>query len=340
MNYKQILTVASMLLLSGGAQAATPQWCAGGTPVKFALATWESAQYFTEIIRFIVTHGYDCKTETLTGSNAIMEAALVANDLQVYPEQWEGRTKIVMQGRADGKVELAGNIFVGGSREGWFVPDYVINGDPKRGIKPMAPDLKSVADLPRYKDLFKDDEDPSRGRFLNCPTGWDCERINNQKFKAYKLAATYTNFRPGTGGTLDATISSHYERGKPVLFFYWSPASLMGKYKFAQLQEPEFNEKCWKTLFNTTTDDVCGSATPSFKLTIGVSTPFVKAAPEVIAFFNKLSIPPDTVNRAIIEMVERKVSGAVVAKEFLQKNKALWKQWVPADVADKVDAKL
>jgi glycine betaine/proline transport system substrate-binding protein len=39
-------------------------------------------------------------------------------------------------------------------------------------------------------------------------------------------------------------------------------------------------------------------------------------------------------------MGERKVSGSVLAKEFLQKNKALWTQWVPADVAQKVETKL
>lgn len=343
MNYRHLLaaSAAALLMSAGSAQAATatPQWCAGGAPVKFAGVTWESAQFFTEIARFIVANGYGCQTESVTGSTAVTESALVSNDLQVWVEQWD-RTNVIKKGRSDGKIDLVGNILAGGTREGWFVPDYVVNGDAKRGIKPMAPDLKSVADLPKYKDLFKDDEDPSRGRFLNCPTGWDCERINNQKFKAYKLAATYTNFRPGTGGALDATIASAYERGKPILFYYWSPAGLMGKYKFVQLQEPEFTEKCWKSVQNTTTDDVCGTVTPSFKLTIGVSTPFIKGAPDVIAFFEKLSVPADIVNRAITEMGERKVGGAVLAKEFLQKNKALWQQWVPADVAGKVEAKL
>lgn len=338
-HYKHLLTASAALMFAGGVQAATPQWCASGAPVKFAGVTWESAQFFTEIARFIVANGYDCKTESVTGSTAVTETALVSNDLQVWVEQWD-RTNVIKKGRTDGKIDLVGDILAGGTKEGWFVPDYVVHGDPKRGIKAVAPDLKSVADLPRYKDLFKDDEEPSKGRFLNCPTGWDCERINNQKFKAYKLAASYTNFRPGTGGALDATISSNYERGKPILFYYWSPAGLMGKYKFVQLQEPEFTEKCWKTVQNSTTDDVCGTATPSFKLTIGVSTPFIKGAPEIIAFFNKLSVSSDIVNHAITEMGERKVGGAVLAKEFLQKNKTLWKQWVPADVADKVEAKL
>lgn len=329
----------AMSLASVTAQAAAPQWCTSGKPIKFAEVTWESAQFFTEIARVILEKGYDCKTETVTGSTAVTEAALVSNDLQVWMEQWD-RTDVIKKGKDAGKIELVGNILQGGTVEGWFVPDYVVKGDAARGIKPMAPDLKSVADLPKYKELFKDEEDSSKGRFLNCPTGWDCERINNQKFKAYKMADNYTNFRPGTGGALDATIASAYKRGKPVLFYYWSPAGLMGKYNFIKLEEPAFTEKCWKTVQNTTTDDVCGTATPSFKLYVGMSTPLIKDAPEVVEFFKKYSIPGDIVNKTITEMGERKVGGSVVATEFMAKNKDLWKQWVPADIAGKIEAKL
>lgn len=326
-------------MASVSAQAATPQWCASGKPVRFAEVTWESAQFFTEIARIILEKGYECKTETVTGSTAVTEAALVSNDIQVWMEQWD-RTDVIKKGQETGKIKLVGNILQGGTVEGWFVPDYVVKGDPARGIKAMAPDLKSVDDLPKYKELFQDEEDPSKGRFLNCPTGWDCERINNQKFKAYHMSENYTNFRPGTGGALDATIASAYKRGKPVLFYYWSPAGLMGKYNFIQLEEPAFTEKCWKTVQNTTTDDVCGTATPSFKLYAGVSTPFIEGAPEVIPFFEKYSIPGEIVNKTITEMGDRKVDGSVVAAEFMTKHKELWKTWLPSDVAAKVEANL
>ena len=342
MKQNKLMLSASLVLASsliGGVAHATPKWCVSGKPVKFAAVTWESAQFFTEVARIIVENGYDCKTESVTGSTAVTEAALASNDLQVWMEQWD-RTDVIKKGREAGKLQLLGNILQGGTEEGWYVPDYVVKGDSKRGIKALAPDLKSVADLAKYKDLFKDEEDPSKGRFLNCPTGWDCERINNQKFKAYKMQDSYTNFRPGTGGSLDATITSAIARGKPVLFYYWSPAALMGKYNFIKLSEPAFTEKCWKTLQNTTTDDVCGSATPPFKLYVGASTPFIKEAPEIVDFFGKFTISSGNVNKVIAEMTERKIDGALAAKEFLIKNKVLLRQWLPSDVAAKVEKSL
>ena len=45
------------------------------------------------------------------------------------------------------------------------MPTYVIEGDPERGIEPMAPDLKSVLDLPDYWAVPRS-EDPSKGGLL------------------------------------------------------------------------------------------------------------------------------------------------------------------------------
>ena len=47
--------------------------------------------------------------------------------------------------------------------QGWYVPTYMIRGDKKRGIRPVAPDLKSAADLPGYKELFRDPAAPGSG---------------------------------------------------------------------------------------------------------------------------------------------------------------------------------
>ncbi|MFP3335160.1 glycine betaine ABC transporter substrate-binding protein, partial [Pseudomonas sp. SIMBA_064] len=86
-----------------------------------------------------------------------------------------------------------------GATEGWWVPEYVIKGDPAKGLKPLAPDLKTVQDLARYKEVFKDPESPGKGRFLNSPIGWTSEVVNAQKLKAYGLDDSYVNFRSGSG---------------------------------------------------------------------------------------------------------------------------------------------
>jgi glycine betaine/proline transport system substrate-binding protein len=258
----------------------------------------------------------------------------------VWVESWN-RTDIIKKGQEMGKVRLVGDLLSGGGAiEGFFVPEYVVKGDAKRGIKAMAPDLKSVADLPKYKALFKDDEEPGKGRFLSCPVGWDCEKFNTQKLKAYKLDSDYTNFRAGTGAALDAAITSAIERGRPILFYYWSPASLMGKYKLIQLQEPAYNAKCWDTIKDIKVKDVCPSATPDTKLTVAVSTPFASSNPGAIAVMEKVQLNPDQINGAVAQMTDRKASSDVVAREFMKANPAVWQKWVSADAASKINAAL
>jgi len=325
----------SMLLLASSSLSMAGSWCAAGKPVRLAGITWESGQFYAALISEIIRIGYGCQVETVPGSTAATETALVNGDLQLWTEQWN-RTDIIKKGLASGKIKLIGDLLQGGAYEGFFVPDYVIKGDARRGIKPMAPGLQTVADLPRYKDLFKDEEEPGKGRFLNCPSGWDCERINTQKLKAYQLGASYTNFRAGTGSAMDAAIASAYERGKPVLFYYWAPATLMGRYQFIQLKEPAYNAKCWPTLQANKGEAPCPSATPATTLQVGVASNFMAAEPAIIAFINKVKLSPELLNRTIARMSERKLSPELMAREFLKQQPALWKSWVPADVAVKV----
>ena len=194
---------------------------AAQAPIHFADLNWESGSLITDILRIIVEKGYGLPTDTLPGTTITLETALANNDIQVIGEEWAGRSPVWVKAEAEGKVVSLGDT-VKGATEGWWVPEYVIKGDPAKGIKPMAPDLRSVSDLPRYKNVFKDPEAPNKGRFLNSPIGWTSEVVNKQKLKAYGLDDSYVNFRSGSGAALDAEISSSISRGKPVLFYYWS----------------------------------------------------------------------------------------------------------------------
>ena len=332
--------LAVMLACTLPAQAQTKSaWCDAGKPVRFAGVSWESGALLTELMRYVMEKGYGCKTDAIPGNTVTLEAALASNDIQVFAEEWIGRSDAWNDAAKAGKVKAVGKVIVGAT-EGWYVPYYVVHGDPARKIKPMAPELKSVADLPRYKDLFKDEEEPAKGRFLNCPTGWTCEGVNSQKLKAYKLTGSYVNFRPGTGAALDARISSAIQRGKPILFYYWNPTGLMGKYKFTQLQEPAYNEACFKTLTDKDHQDPCGSSAPEALIQAGLSRAFHDGDPALVDMLGKFNVPLPLLNKVLSEMSDKKQDAKTQATVFLKANPAVWSAWVPADVAAKVAASL
>src|SRR5699024_1352285 len=296
---------------------------------------WESAAFTTHVIRLILEHGYDCEVEIVPGATAAVESALVQDDLQIIAEQWSGRSPIIEEGLDAGKLQIVGDTLKGGAEQGWYVPDYVVEGDASRGLEPVAPDLKRWQDLPQYKHLFTDPEEPEKGRFLNCPTGWVCEQTNSRLLEIHNLTDDYTNFRAGTGAALDSAISSAYEQCEPILFYYWQPAGLMAKYRFAKIEQDPFDEACWDTIVSGE-GELCSSDFLLARLSVAVSTPFAEQYPELISFFEHLQFDPDELNGAILTMNEQRLSGETVALQFFKDHPDSWQAWLPDDVATRV----
>ncbi|MFF7064843.1 glycine betaine ABC transporter substrate-binding protein [Pseudomonas sp. NPDC008258] len=331
--------LAGLLLAAGLASTDTAASAEQRPPIHFGAIGWESGALTTEILRLIVERGYGYPTDTLPGSTVSMEVALARNDLQVIAEEWAGRSPAWV------KAEQAGQVFALGdtvkhAEEGWWVPAYVIEGDAARKLKPVAPELRSVDDLKRYPQVFRDPESPDKGRFLNSPSGWTSETVNSQKLKAYGLNDLYTNFRSGSGAAMDAEIGSAIRRGQPVLFYYWNPTPLMGRYKLIRLEEPAFDPQAWATLTDAGNPNPKGSRSLPAKLSIGVSKAFRDGYPDLVAVFEQVDLPIDRLNRALAQMSEKRTPPREAALAFLRDNRDVWKPWLPGEVAAKVEASL
>lgn len=331
--------LAGLLLAVGLASTDTAASKDPAAPIHFGAIGWESGAFTTEILRVIAEHGYGYATDTLPGSTVSMEVALARNDLQVIAEEWAGRSPAWVKAEQAGQVFALGDT-VKNAEEGWWVPTYVIKGDPARGLKPLAPELRSVDDLKRYPQVFRDPESPDKGRFLNSPSGWTSETVNSQKLKAYGLDGLYNNFRSGSGAALDAEIASSIRRGQPVLFYYWSPSPLIGRYDLVRLAEPAYDAKAWATLMDAKNPNPQGSQSLPAKLSIGVSKAFRESYPDLVAVFEKVDLPIDRLNKALAQMNETRQPPREAAKAFLRANPDVWKPWLPAEHAAKVEAGL
>lgn len=337
----KLVSLAAMIMAGGSGVTHAANYCETGNPVRIADATWESAAFLSNILTQILSKGYDCKIEKVSGDTLIMSNALINGDLDIHPEQWIGRTEILNKARADGKVQVAGHPFVGAT-EGWYVPAYVIKGDAARGIAPMAPDLKSVDQLtdPAIKALFSDPEEPSKGRFLSCPTGWSCERMNTAKLEGYGLLEDYTNFLPGSGAALDAEIASSQLRKQPILFYYWNPTAMMGAYDLIKLEEPEYTEECWTELKQTKHAKTMACAYPAVQVGYDVNSKFAERAPDILEILSKATVPLDVINKTLAQLAETKGEPADAAMNFLKTQPEIWTTWVSADAAEKIKASL
>ena len=322
------LLLISSLLLSLPVSAAVPM-CQ--SPIKFGALTWESGQFTSGVLKYIIESGYGCQVEEVPGAGPALETALSQDDIQVIGEQWVGRSPIMTQAIEQNKVAVIGDTLKGGATQGWYVPQYVLDENPG---------LRRYQDLPKYAELFKDPENPSKSRFMNCPSGWTCEIFNTRLLKNTGLESVFNNAHPGTGAALDAEIASAFEQHKPLLFYYWQPTGLMAKYDFAALEFPAHDDACWQDLLLADGTADCVSGFPVSPLGIAVSTPFIDANPELADVFKKVQFSPAELNGAILEMSESKRSGEEQALAFLRENPNVWQEWVSDEAATNLAATL
>ena len=328
----------------GGTQADTAQ----KQVIRFGDMQWQSLWVNNAIAGFIIEKGYGYPVETVEVTTPIMQVSLLRGDLDVALEIWTGNmvdwyTEVTESGRLLdlGKV-------MDRTTQGWYVPAYVVKCDPDRSIAPMAPDLKSVEDLKRYATLFADPEEPGKGLLLNCITGWDCANVNRVKLHAYGLADLYNVQEPGSSGALDAAIAGAYQRGQPLLTYYWEPTWLMGALDMILLEEPPYTEECWALVRQGVAGEIpldqtppeAGCAFEDAPVIKGVHPSLKERAPEVVAFLEKMMIPTATLNQIANYMEENEAEADEAALWFFANYPALWRAWLPDDVAERVEEAL
>lgn len=319
--------------------AAEEAQCEIDRPVVFAGLDWDSNAFHTALAGYIVKNGYGCETDVIPGSTIPLLNGMARGDVDVTMEIWKDNVT-----EAWNKAEEAGQVVDLGINfpdaiQGWFVPKYITEGDdaPAKG-------LTSVMDLPKFKDVFADPEEPGKGRFYNCIAGWGCEVVNTKKLHAYGLTDSFTNFRPGTGAALSAAIESNVKRQKPIVFYYWGPTWVLGKIgdQVKMLEEPAYDEAIWNKMGETENAEDVKEATayPVVKVTVGANKEFADAAPKLVEFLKAYETSNALVSKALAYMQDTGGTADDAAVNFLKNNPDIWTKWVSEDVAARVQASI
>jgi glycine betaine/proline transport system substrate-binding protein len=301
--------------------------------LTFADVSWDSVQVHNRIAAFIIENGYGYPECQYTfGDSLPLLQGLGKGSIDIYMEVWADNYRDAWEEvLANGTVTQLGTNFPD-APQGWYVPTYMIKGDTERGIKPVAPDLKSVTDLPQYRELFTDPEVPSKGRFHNSPPGWKVTDYNQDKIYAYGLDKSFNVFGTGSEAALTTSMVSAYEKGKPWLGYYWEPTWVMGKLDMTLLEEPEYDQAAW--------DKNKGCAYPSAEVLIGINSKLEERAPEIVAFLKNYATTLEQNNDFLAFMSDNDGKADAAAIYFLKKYPDVWKSWIPEDVAAKVDKAL
>ncbi len=315
-NLKKLVTTLFVLLLGLSFSAK-----AGALAAVFGDAGWDSMKFHNAVAMLIAETAYGYETSEISGSTAITYNALKRGDIDIYMETWTDSIEPYQRDIENGKIiELGVNY--DDNQQGIYVPRYVIEGDEARGIPAMAPDLKTVEDLKRYASLFADPEDKYRGRIFGAISGWAIDEVMRKKIEFYGLDSMYNYIDPGSDAALAAAIVGAYEKGEPIVAYYWEPAWITGKYDLVLLEDvPYEKDKYLK--------GEC--ACPSIRLTVAVNPDFFKGNPELCEFLSNYKTSSALTAEALSYINDHDASYRDAARWFISEHPELLKEWLSED---------
>jgi glycine betaine/proline transport system permease protein/glycine betaine/proline transport system substrate-binding protein len=296
------------------------------TKVVFGDSGWDSMRFHNAVAMYIGKVAYNLAPEEVSGTTAITYTALKSGDIDVFMETWTDSLATYKDDLAKGDIKEL-SINYDDNTQGFYVPRYVIEGDSSRGIAPMAPDLKSVEDLKKYSNIFSDPDDTSKGRLYGAISGWEVDKVMRNKYNYYGLDQFYNYMDPGSDSALAAAISSAYEKGKPIVAYYWEPTWITGKYDLVLLEDAPYDEAVYA-------QGQCEF--PSMKVTVAVNSKLEKTAPDFYEFLSHYRTSSELTAEALSHIQETKASYEDTAIWFLKQHDDLVGKWLPADKAELV----
>ncbi|MDB4139497.1 ABC transporter substrate-binding protein [Candidatus Thioglobus sp.] len=324
--------IAGALLLSTSANAACGK-------ITIADMNWSSASLMANVDKAML-EAMGCEVELVAGST--MPTFTSMNETgspDVAPEIWANAFKdLVASATGAGRLHVANPEPMSGLGEGWWVLPSTLDANPE---------LTSVEAILARPDLFPDKEDPSKGAFHGCPSGWSCQLINQSLFKAWDMEAKgWKLVDPGSNAGLDGSIAKAAESGGNWFGYYWNPTAIIGKYDMQQVEwgVPYAGDDNWHNCIALGADN-CSDPEPSawvnsVVIALVSDNMFYNGPKEAMGYFKARTWPGTVMNEMLVWMQDTGGTGADATVEFLTNHGDLWKTWVSADVAASVEASL
>ncbi len=282
--------------------------------------SWESASVQSQIVGYIVEHGYGYPVSTLLVDPLAIDAALSSGSADVAMEIWLPNNREIY----DEVIEDGTAVDIGKSIEdswqGFGVPQYV---------KDANPGLGSVGDIRDYVDVFATVGSDGKVRFVDCVPGWACEVVNSEKWLGYGLNDIIHSVKPGSEAALLADLKRAYSRGDAWFGYVWGPSIISIDYEMYVLTEPEYTAECWES------DKACSYPITEVKKL--AASGLVERAPDVVDFLRQWHLPTEALVEVSKWMADNHETSSEGAIYFLQKFPHVWRAYVPDQVATKVE---
>lgn len=322
-----ILGAAAAMGLAAPAMAQDSTECGTDRTIDIAEMTWESASVLANIHDIILSEGFGCSTELVPGDTVTTSASMMGRGQPaVAPELWMSSIEDAWdEAESEGQVVELGASITDGTLEGLFIPRWVAE----------EYDISTIDDVIARPDLFPDPENPGMGRVYSGPPGWAAELAVASLYEAYGMEGDWSLFSVADA-TLQAAIKRAFTQEEPILFYYWSPASIMGQVDAVKVEMPEYDRETYECNTNADCDDIGKTDWPSSRVVVGAAAWVPEEAPAVAEYLGKAGLPGAKISELAAYGEANGTTSRETAEYFLLEQQDVWSDWVPADVAERV----
>ncbi|MBK9714528.1 MAG: ABC transporter substrate-binding protein [Kouleothrix sp.] len=306
-----VLLLAALVLAGcGGSAASAPK-----PTIKLAENAWTGSSINVNVAKILLEEQLGYKVEIVTIDENAQWAALGNGDLSASLEVWpSGHAENVKKYIDEQKVvENLGPLGVVG-KISWYVPTYVVKDHPE---------LATWEGFQKPEDaaLFKTAETGDQGQFLAGDPSWvqyDEDIIKN-------LNMPFKVVRAGSEQAVLAALDSAYSRKQPLLFYFWTPHSIHAKYDLTAVKLPDYSEGCYAKA----KDGGVACDYPKDVLFKIAWKDLKDKAPEAYTFLKNMQYTDKDQIQMIASVELDKKTAAEAARDWITKNEATWKAWLP-----------
>ena len=292
----------------------------------------ESQWINNAIAKFIIEEGYGYPVETVAESTPAMQEGLPIGTIDLNLEGWQ-QNIIDWYNTELGKGTIInlGMIYEGGPQF-FIIPRWVAESN----------NIRTVQDMKDHWELFQDLQDPSKGVFYNCISGWECAKINRVKLEAYGLGQYYNIVSPTSSTALTAAFVNAQNTKRPVFGYYWEPCPLAASYRWHVLEEPPYTSECWKQVIAATEasgapriDQPCAYENLPIEKLAHAGLP--EKAPEVVDMLKAMVVGLGPLNQTMAWSAENNVEDwEKAAIYYLESYEDRWRGWVTPEAYEGV----
>ena len=156
---------------------------------------------------------------------------------------------------------------------------------------------------------------------------WNCSKINKGQVRAYGLDDVIELRDPGSEEALFKEVLQATEQRRAWLGFMWSPTKAASTLAFTRLVEPNCD-------VGQNPEDGCGY--DDSRVRIAVHPSLVAGAPDLVELFRRWDFKESTQFVAEGCLEDTPTDFEKAATCYLNKEQAVWTQWVTTDAGRKV----